>query len=356
MTRFLPKLVAVSVAAVALCGVRAEIVVSKGPAVPGEWNADLDIALAAARKTYRPLLLVHVTRGCAFCARLNSALDGEAFYKWQKARNLFMVYRVSGSGNALLDNTRDFITSATGGNPGFPYVCLYWPKADGTTNSVAFAGRRGDMCKGETFKVFSVEIMTALDRALGEDLTKETGYVSVDQIVSNSVKTIRFENMGAPGGSATMNPASGILPEGGKVTLLARSSAGAMFVSWRFPDGTLAGWDKKLEVSGRMPGGTYKAVYKRPADSLPPKLETVSTSLVASARSRFEYTVPLNDACRPVSFRMVRSLPKGLKLDKVAGRIYGTPRNPGMSKLVISVTGSDLARTVKTFTLSLMVQ
>ena len=356
MARFLPKLVAVSMVAVAMFAARAEISVSKGPAVPGEWNADLDVTLAAARKAHRPLLLVHVSRGCPVCVRLNHALDGEAFYRWQKARNLFMVYRVSGSENELRDNTRDFIAAATGGNPGFPYVCLYWAKADGTTNSVAFACRRGDMCKGETFKLFSVEIMTALDRALGEDLTKEAGYVSVDQIVSNSVNTIRFESTGAPGGSATMNPSSGILPEGGKVTLHARPSAETLFVSWRFPDGTLAGWDKELEGSGRMPGGTYKAVYKRPADLLPPKLETVSTSLYAVARGRFEYTLPIDDACRPVSFRMVRSLPKGLKLDKVAGRIYGTPRDSGMSKLVIAVMGSDLARTVKTFTLSLMVQ
>lgn len=356
MTKLLPRLIVLLVMAVAALGVHAEIAVSNGPAVPGEWNGDLDVALAAARKTHRPLLLVHVSKGCPVCVRLNHALDGEAFSQWQKARNLFMVYRVSGSESDLRDKSRDFIVSATGSNPGFPYICLYWPKADGTTNSVAFAGRRGDMCKGETFSVFSVEIMTALDRALGETLTKDPAYVSVDQIVSNSVKTIKFENVGAAGGSATMNPSTGILPEGGKVTLHAKPSAEAMFVCWQFPDGTFAGWDKKLEVSGRMPGGTYKAVYKRPADSIPPKLETVSTSLFAQARSRFEYMVPIDDACRPVSFRMVRSLPKGLKLDKVTGRIYGTPRDSGTSKLMIAVTGSDPAHTVKTFTLSLMVQ
>ena len=289
----------------------------------------------------------HYVGGCAIAFK-------EDYFK---DRKLFMAYRVtSGSGNEARTETRNFITSVAGENPGFPYVCAYWHKDDGTTNCVAFAGRRGDMCKDEKFSLFSVEFMTAIDRVIGEYLAKDPSHSTIDQIVSNSLKTISFEKVGAKGGSVAINPPTGLLPEGGKVTLHAKPDKEAMFVGWRYPDGSHAGWNMKLDVSGSMPAGKYKAVFRNPAECPPPELTNVTTSFFAQVKQKFVCTVPVSDSCRPVSFRAAKSLPKGLKLDKITGRISGAPRVRGTSTFTIYVTGADPAHTVKSFTVSLMVQ
>lgn len=357
MTKCLSKMSLTMVVAAAMFGLRADIVVSDGPVVPGEWNSNFSATLEAANSEHRPMLLVHVSRECPVCVRLNKMLDGEAFHRWQKDRKLFMAYRVtSGSGNEARTETRNFITSVAGENPGFPYVCAYWHKDDGTTNCVAFAGRRGDMCKDEKFSLFSVEFMTAIDRVIGEYLAKDPSHSTIDQIVSNSLKTISFEKVGAKGGSVAINPPTGLLPEGGKVTLHAKPDKEAMFVGWRYPDGSHAGWNMKLDVSGSMPAGKYKAVFRNPAECPPPELTNVTTSFFAQVKQKFVCTVPVSDSCRPVSFRAAKSLPKGLKLDKITGRISGAPRVRGTSTFTIYVTGADPAHTVKSFTVSLMVQ
>lgn len=333
----------------------AEIFVSDASPVPGVWNSNLDAALTVAHKDHRPVLLVHVSKGCSLCVRVKNVLDGEAFGRWQKDRKLLMVYRVSGSESDLRDQTKEFIISATGGNPGFPYVCIYWPRANGTTNSVAFAGRHGDMCKDRKFKLFSEEFMTAIDGAIKDYLAEDTSHATIAKILEDSTKTIAVGTSGADG-SVSMKPTSGILEEGGKVSLTAKPAPGSVFASWRYPDGKLAGWNTRLEVSGSMPAGKYVANFKRPAECPPPILSNVSTAIFAQVRRPIELTIPVSDECRPVSFRAVRGLPKGLKLDKVNGRISGMLRSQKTSKFAIAVTGSDPAQTVKTFTVSLMVQ
>ena len=345
-------LVAVAVA----LGLRAEIAVSDGPAAPGEWNSDFAATLAAARKAHRPMLLVHVSRGCPVCVRLNKMLDGEAFHRWQKDRNLFMVYRSSGSESNLREQTRDFIISTTGGNPGFPYVCAYWEKEDGSTNCVAFAGRRGEICKDEKFALFSVEFMTAVDRALAEYLAKSAPHDSIAQILSNSVKRIAFDKSGTAKGGVSMNPPTGILPEGGKVSLYAKPAADELFVGWRHSGAGFVGWNTKLEVSGSMPAGTYTAQFRPKADCPPPVLTGTSTSLCARVGWRMEHDIAVDDKCRPVHFRPVRRLPKWLKLDKVSGRLSGTPKQEGTERFSIAVSGFDAARTVKTYAIEVKVQ
>ena len=352
---FIMRLVAFLAASAATVGLAGGIFVSDGDPVPGVWNSNLDRTLEAAGKEHRPMLLVHVSKGCSLCTRVNNVLGGEAFGRWQKDRKLMMAYRVSGSENDLRDKTRDFIVSQTGSNPGFPYVCLCWPKPDGTTNSVAFAGRRGDMCKDVKFKVFSVEFMTALDRALKDYLAQDPAHKTVDQIVEESTKTIAFETSGADG-TVSMSPADGILPEGGRILLFAKPARGVVFMKWLDPEGRFAGWGTRLEVSGSMPGGKYKAVFRKPADCPPPILTNVSTAIFAQVKQKLDFTIPVSDECRPVGFRAVRGLPRGLKLDKIDGRITGALRDQKRHAFSIAVVGSDPAQTVKTFSISLMVQ
>ena len=334
----------------------ATIVASSGPVVSGEWNSNLSAAVDKARAEHRPMLLVHVTPGCSFCARLNRAIDGEAFRIWQKDRSLLMVYRRAGSKDPQYQESRNFINSnIEGALPGFPFVCIYWPKADGTTNCVAFAGRHGEMCKDGKFKLFSEEFMTAVDHVLKDYLALDSSHASIERILANSVMKIACDKEGAEG-TVGMDPPTGLLPEGARVFLNAKPAAGALFVGWKDPSGVFVGWKPQLEVVGSMPSGKYIAVFRKPEDCQPPVFVHTSTSLCVQVKKPFHFRVPLNDSSRPAHFRAPKHLPRGLKLDKVTGYISGFPGRRNTSDFVISVEGSDPAHTVSDFSVRLTVQ
>ena len=329
----------------------ADVAVSAGEVVPGEWNADLSAVIKVANQTHRPLLLVHTSQGCPLCVRLNQAINGEAFHQWQKDRNLLMAYvRTRGITSARYRRTRGFVKEVTGGVPGSPCVCVYWLKEDGTTNSVAFAGRRGEMMPEDKSGLFSVELMSAIDHALTDYLAHSPTHASIAQIVSNSTKVITFKTVGAPG-SVTMRPSTGILPEGGKVVLEARPAADGVFASWIGPKGDVAGWNYRLEVFGRMPPGSYTAQFRLKADCLPPVLPIASTSICARVGSRFEYRIAVDESSRPVHFRSAQRMPKWLNLDKSSGLLWGTPKQEGTVKVSVAVIGSDAVHTTKICTI-----
>ena len=328
-----------------LSAIAVDIPISNGPVVPGVWNADFPAVLEMANREHRPMLLVHTSQGCPLCARLNQALDGEAFSHWQQDRKLLMAYVRTSGLDAVYRRTQNFIKSVSGGLPGFPYVCVYWPKADGTTNSVAFAGRRGEMGT-ERKELFSVEFMTAVDRTIQDYLIQDSRHATIEQIVANSAKKISCAKAGAAG-SVVMRPESGDLPEGGKVILEARAASDALFVGWEDPQGRFVEWNYRLVVSGRMPAGTYTARFRPKAGCPPPTLTTVTTSLCVQVGQRFEYSVPVDPACRPVHFRAAQHLPKGLKLDRVTGELTGSFRKEGSVRVTIWVMGSDMATTAK---------
>lgn len=332
-----------------------DIAVSRGPVVPGEWNASLSAVLETANREHRPMLLVLSSQGCPLCARLNQAIDGEAFAQWQRDRKLLMAYVRTSGLDAAYKQTRTFIKSVVAGDsPGSPAVCVYWPKADGTTNVVAFAGRRGEMGV-ERKELFSVEFMTAVDQALKEYWAQDPEkYATVDQIVSNSTKTISFAKAGSEGAVA-MRPESGILPEGGKVILEARASSDALFVGWEGPHGRFVEWNYRLAVSGRMPAGTYTARFRAKKGCPPPNVTTVSTSLCAQVGQKFEYLIPVDPSTRPVHFRAAQRLPKGLKLDKVSGELFGVFRKEDAVRITVHVIGSDAANTVKSHSIDLKI-
>lgn len=329
------------------------IPISHGEVVPGEWNADFSAVIERSNREHRPMLLVHTSEGCPLCARLNQALDGEAFSQWQKDRKLLMAYVRTRGIDAVYRRTKDFINSVCGETPGPPYVCVYWPKADGTTNSVAFAGRRGEM-RVERKELFSVEFMAAVDQALKDYLAQDSRYATIEQILTNSVKKISCAKAGAEG-SVVMRPESGVLNEGGKVILEARAASDAFFVGWEDPQGRFVEWNYRLVVSGRMPAGTYTARFRPKEGCPPPTLTTVTTSLCVQVGQRFNLSVPVDPTCRPVHFRATQHLPKGVKLDKVTGELTGSFRKEGTVRIAILVVGSDKANTTKSYSVNLTI-
>lgn len=331
-----------------------DVAVSNGAVVPGEWNANFSAVLEVARREHRPMLLVHTSEGCPLCARLNQAIDGEAVYRWQQDRKLLMAYVRTGGTDADREEINAFVKSVSDGLSGFPQVCVYWPKPDGTTNGVAFVGRRGQMGT-EKEELLSVEFMTAVDQSLKDYLAQDVGHATIDQIVSKSTKKISVTKIGA-GGSVAMEPASGVLPEGGKVVLDAKAASDSLFVGWFDPEGHAVGWGSRLVVSGRMPTGTYSAKFRPKDECPPPVLTTVSTSLCVQVGRKFSYVVPVEQESRPVHFRIAGQWPKGFRFNKTLGELSGVPRKEGVIRVVIAVIGSDKGNTVKHHSVDLKIE
>ena len=326
--------------------------VSSGPVRPGEWNSNLDAVLDLAVKEHRPMLLVHASTGCSICSRLNAAMEGVAFRRWQKDRGLLMAYVRTGSdADDAYKRARRFVKSVDPELSGFPYVCVWWPKPDGTTNSVAFSGRRGQMGEVKS-KVLSIALMGMLDKSLAEYLATRLDIEPLPQIISNSTRVVSCKAAGSAG-TVEMMPGSGILPEGGTVTLVAVPEPGSLFVCWEDEKGRKAGWKPELKVLGAMSAGPYTATFRTKADCPPPELPSATTTLVSRVGVPVKYSIPVSEKSRPVKFKMKNRMMAGVKFNDEWGDIYCTPKKPGVYTAVVLVIGSDPARTVKKYTIEI---
>ena len=330
------------------------LAISSGPIRPGEWNADFSGVLAKAEREQRPMVLMHVGMGCRHCARMEDCIAGEAFRLWRKDRAPLMAFVRSNSPQYSKETTNashDFAHGINKDINGYPYVCVFWPH-DGVTNSVAFIGRRGVM-GGEKHKLLVMELMSALDRALGAHDTKR--FKSLDSILKEA--TVRISARAARfRGTVSITPESGLLAEGGKVELTASPNEGFAFLDWRRPDGSLAGLAPQLAVSAGMPIGCYTARFKRRSQCLPPMLlSPAETTLYVRVNAPARYEIKFPEACRPVSFRTNRKLPFDMKLDSATGVISGIPRIIRTNTVSVTIIGNDPQRTEKSMSLTIAV-
>lgn len=347
-----PRASVVAALAVAAALPAAALTASSGPVAPGEWNGVFTNVTATAARDHRPMVFLFSSQGCTFCARMKRALDGGAFRLWREDRAPLMAAVTAYKDGTDADNVfqyKTFVTNVFGTSPEFPQLGVWWPKADGTTNAVIFSGRRGQMGV-KSRKLLVEEAMAALDAALGT----EAGRRTAADFVKAAGKRIAVAADGP--GKALMNPKDGALPEGGTVALTAKAGAGAAFVSWRAPDGSLAGWSEALTVRGDMAEGRYTARFIRRADCVPPVLlSPASTSLCVRAHAKFRYAVKVDEACRPVKFSAA-GLPPGLKIGAATGVIAGVPGIAGTNDVTVTVAGNDPARTAVKVKLALEVQ
>lgn len=334
----------------------AAVKVSTGPVKPGEWNADFAAVRAAAERERRPMVLLHVGHRCLYCARLEKAISGEAFRLWREDRAPYMAFVRSKASNDQAEMPKksyDFITSIATKPPSFPYVCVYWPK-EGSTNGVVFTGRREYLNVKEHHRLLVMDFMAALDDTLGFAPAVHPGHKTLPEILKAA--TVRISSKAEGEGSVTMKPTSGMLPEGGTVALTAKPAKDSAFVCWKAPDGSVAGWAKKLEVQGGMGVGCYVAQFRPRAECLPPMvLSPATTSICTRVYDNVKYAVKVSDVCRPVTFRTKKRLPRGLKLNDVTGVLSGVPLLPGTNAIAIAIVGSDPARTEKTVSVRLEV-
>ena len=336
-------------------------VVSSGPVRPGEWNVDFEGVLSKAEREQRPMVLLYSRKGCRYCPRLEECLAGESFRLWRKDRAPFLAFirdnsLVRPSGNVKLAHdfvhmVRKTFNTTKDNFKGYPYVCVYWPQG-GITNGVVFTGRRGVM-GGQTHNLLVMELMSALDLALGERLT--TGRKTLESIVSEATVQISARAEGT-GGTVTMTPKDGLLPEGKRVQLVAKPEEGYAFIDWRKPDGSLASRASHLTVRGGMPIGCYTACFKSRSQCLPPVLlSPAETSLCVRVGEPVRYSIKVSEDCRPFSFQAKQQLPEWMDLNSITGIVFGTPESPGTNTVTIAVIGNDPQRTEQTVRLTFVV-
>ena len=326
--------------------------VSSGPIRPGEWNADFEGVRAKAERERRPMVLMLVGEGCRHCARLEESIGGEIFRLWREDRAPLMAFVRDNSPLYSPETVKAATDLAEGMKRklhGYPYVCVYWPQ-DGVTNSVAFSGRRG-MMGGRQDNLLVMELVSALDRALGERQT--SGRKTLESIVNATAVQISARVEGV-GGTVSMTPDDGMLREGEQVNLVAHPDAGYAFLDWRGPDGSFVGQESYLIVEGDMPVGCYTARFKSQSQCPPPMLlSPAETSICVQVGSRFQHEIRVDDACRPVKF-LVKHPVMGIMVNPVTGVLKGWMPKATTNTVEVAVIGSDPAQTEKTVRLTIM--
>ena len=331
-------------------GRKARFFVSSGPIRPGEWNYDFEGVLAKSEREQRPMVLMHVSSGCTYCRRLEECISGEIFRLWREDRAPLMAFVQAGarlSSRQTVKASGNFV-HAVNKDLKLPYVCVYWPQ-EGVTNRVVFSGRRGEM-GGRRDRLLVVELMSALDRALGDRLT--AGRKTLESMVSSAVARISARSEG-DGGTVSMTPENGLLAEGGKVVLSAHPKEECVFLDWRRPDGSLASLESTLTVHGGMPAGCYTARFKNRAQCLPPVIVSpIEMIILVKAKESFTREIRVDESCRPVRF-LIRRPVAGVEIDPVTGVLTGEIPQAATNTVEVAVVGSDPGRTEKTVRLTI---
>ena len=316
-----------------------------GSAEAAGWNGDFTNVLARAEREQRPMLLLVVGEGCSHCARLEKSMRGGAFRLWCADRAPLLSLVKDGSAQTpqeMIKAAKSFVTNTTEGLKGYPYVCLYWPRND-ATNRVAFCGRGGQMGVKRQNSL-AMEMMMALDDALG--VRPGDGHKTLDELVKGATIKISARSDG-DGGKVTMSPVDGVLPEGKTVELYAKPTMGNVFLDWRLPDGSFAGWESHLTVYGNMPAGRYTARFRNVAECKPPVLlSPAEVSIDVQVGDWFRHEIRVEDSCRPVKFYMTRPA-VGIKVNPATGVVTGVLTAAKTNVVEIAVVGHDPDQTAK---------
>lgn len=115
------------------------ISISSGNVVPGEWNSNYYAAKQYAEETATPMIIFWSSPGCGFCTKMKKAVDSTTFTNWVAEKKPVLV-AVEGKGTPENAACKAFVKNSTGK---FPYMSIYWRKADGSVVHQNFSGRDG---------------------------------------------------------------------------------------------------------------------------------------------------------------------------------------------------------------------
>lgn len=138
--------VALSLACSAVPALAAFQNVSSGPIVPGELNMNFKLGRQYAESANIPLVVIWASDGCGHCKKLEESVADPNFAAWSKEKGYVMIAEIAGDGDYSSEEAKEakaFIKASkviTKTLKNFPFVGVYWPKADGTVLRVAFEG------------------------------------------------------------------------------------------------------------------------------------------------------------------------------------------------------------------------
>ena len=154
-----------------------------------------------------------------------------------------------------------------------------------------------------------------------------------------------------------MEPPDGRLVEGKSVVLSATQEGDdSLFIAWKTAGGKVVGTKPRLVVTGAMPDEPYLAEFRKRSDILPPIVRPASTSICVRVGEMFKYVASVDKKSQPVSYTFIGRVPQGVKVDRQNGSLWGKPRSRGSNTVSIVIKGNDVARTVVTNRVTLIVE
>ncbi len=146
-----------SVFAAVCCALADDLPVETSPNVgTGFWMEKFSDATNLAQRASAPLVLFWANETCSECEKLEAAVNTDEFKTWQAEHSDYIYCYVQGknskdvapnegSGAIAFARTAAGTLSATKALGKFPFICLYWPQANGSVKATAFVGRDGMM-------------------------------------------------------------------------------------------------------------------------------------------------------------------------------------------------------------------
>ena len=121
--------------------------------VKGAWMDNFAAATNLAFTTKTPMVLFWANAGCEYCEELENAINSSEFKAWQAKHSEYIYNFVFASGGKDLEpnkgsGAKAFAQTAGGTKSAltqYPFVCVYWPKRDGSVLLNRYNGRQGAM-------------------------------------------------------------------------------------------------------------------------------------------------------------------------------------------------------------------
>ncbi len=234
---------------------------------PGVWNQNITAAIAYARSTHTPLLLLRANAGCSQCAKLESAMAGNtAFFQWAAQRKLVLAFNMNTDASAEVTAAKNLTPTSLISSSSMPKLAVYlWP-ATGQTVRRGFVGRTGQML-GQSR---SLDLATQLRRAVDSVLIGDSSTAAI---------TTANSTVNAYKGFAVSKSTRVTVPSNARVTLRR--------VSGRLPTGVTVKYDSassSVVVSGKPSrAGTYTYTFRLDA--------RVGTKTTAGRNATYTFSV-----------------------------------------------------------------
>lgn len=144
--------------------------------IPSGWEESFAAATNAAVEASAPMVFVFANEGCGICAKLEEAIESDEFAEWKEGAGAGYVYLFVRAKNRretgvnAKSGAKAFARSAAGTIAddddylkAYPFVCLWWPKADGSFAVTNFTGTAEDMPVAATGRTLAGQFIASIE-------------------------------------------------------------------------------------------------------------------------------------------------------------------------------------------------